>query len=131
MVTRATGEGTYSRDYDLLGNDGTMLSLMSVTVAGTNGVPGSITSWKIEFKTGGTKVLEINNNNFASLLLRCDLQQYRVEPLGQFMFNSTDFYPGRMFSTNPDNMDVYVTIADDNGYTKTVSANFPFPFREV
>jgi hypothetical protein len=102
--------------------------VMTGSVLSQNEIGGTITSWKFIFRSGDTELLEINKANYSTYLL------YNYGQSVLFAYNSAAInvsyadkahenfspYPGKLFSSNPDNMVIAITIADDNGNIQTL-----------
>ena len=95
---------------------------------------GRITAFSFVIKSGNVALVEVNSENYASWL--CGLWGELYIPALQassinVQHDTNVFYPGWIFGAYyPNNMDVFVTIVDDNGYTTTVSGNVNFIYVE-
>lgn len=109
------------------------LTYLSMTgrVTCQNEIGGKITAWKFVFKSGGRKLLEINDTNYSSYVLYM-YGQLRIPAYDMGILNVSyadklheTFSPfqGRLFDADPDNMDIFITISDDNANIRTIELN--------
>jgi hypothetical protein len=110
--------------------------VMNGSVLSQNAIGGTITSWKFIFKSGDTEILEINKANYSSYLL------YTYGPSVLYPYSSAVInvsyadkthenfspYPGKLFSSNPENMVISITITDDNGNIQTIERSIAVTF---
>jgi hypothetical protein len=110
--------------------------VMSGSVLSQNAIGGTITSWKFIFKSGDTELLEINNANYSFYILyaygQSVLSAYSSAVINVSYADKTheNFSPcpGKLFNSNPDNMDTFITITDDNGNVQTIERNMAVTF---
>ncbi len=98
----------------------------SCTVMNQSDVAGTITGWKIVFKSGSTELLEINSTNCAAFHM--DVQRdLRVQPRQERIIvgKTVPALDGSRFVADalPDNMDITVTIEDDHDNQSAVLAS--------
>ncbi len=100
-------------------------------IASQNEIGGRITSWQFIFKSGNTELFEINNGNYPSYALYSYgepiMNAYNsgvvtVSYADQAHQNFSPFL-GKPFSADPDNMDIFITVTDDNSNIQTVHFN--------
>ena len=93
------------------------------TVLNQSEILGTITSWKIVYKSGNTVVLEITSENCTSYNMagHVDLQ---IHPYKERILigKSVPAIAGTIFSSSsiPDHLDISVTIADENSNQSTI-----------
>jgi hypothetical protein len=96
-----------------------------------NDIGGKITAWKFVFKSGDRELLEINDANYSAYVLYTYGQLQIVSNTAGIVNVSyadkahENFSPfsGRLFDADPDNMDIFMTIADDNANIQTIELN--------
>jgi hypothetical protein len=109
------------------------LTYLSMTgrVQCQNEIGGTIRSWRFVFKSGNTELLEINDANYSFYVLYT-YGQLSVPANNQGIVNVSYadkaheiFSPflGRLFNADPDNMDIFMTISDDNANIQTIELN--------
>lgn len=135
---KSEGEGVYvitsgegRVDYD--GIAFTTDLFFGCTVLNQSDIPGTITGWKLVYKSGSTQVLEIASENcasynmdaFAKLLVHPYKERIivgkSVPALNKVYFNA---------STIPDHMDISVTVMDDNENKAIIHFNAPVTYSE-
>jgi len=115
--------------------DLTFLS-MNGNVECQNEIAGTITSWKFIFKSGSRDLLEINDANYSSYVLYTNVQPIiTANNMGFVYVSYADssheiFSPfhGKLFDAKPDNMDIFITITDDNANIQTIEFNTTVTF---
>jgi hypothetical protein len=106
------------------------------SVSSQNEIGGIISSWKFIFKSGNTELLEINNTNYSSFALyKYGISRVAAFGVGTLNLSYTDNYregyspfQGKLFDANPDNLDAFITITDDNGNMQTLQRNVAVAF---
>lgn len=102
--------------------DKTKIEYITIVVLSQNEIPGTISDWKITFKSGNSKLLEITPQNYSSYFLQSfgNPRVYAYNE-GSIHLLATSAIPGKLFSlSRPDKMDVIATITDDNSYIQTI-----------
>jgi hypothetical protein len=110
--------------------------VMKGTVSCQNEIGGTITSWQFIFKSGNTELLEINKINYSSyvlyaygqLILSANNSGIVNVSYADKLHDNFSPYQGKLFSANPDNMDIFITITDDNANIQTIGFNTAVTF---
>jgi hypothetical protein len=110
--------------------------VMQGRVLSQNEISGTITSWKFIFKSGNTELLEINDANYSSYnlftygQLRIFANNVGTVNVSYIDKSHENFFPfhGKLFDANPDNMDIFITITDDNANIQTIEFNTTVTF---
>lgn len=130
VISKVVGKVMYFHFEDI-----TCLAIYS-SVSSQNEIGGIISSWKFIFKSGNTELLEINNANYASFALyKYGLSIVVAFGVGTLNLSYSDknregFSPcqGKLFNENPDNLDAFITITDDNGNVQIIELNMAITF---
>jgi hypothetical protein len=102
--------------------------VMNASVLSQNTIGGTITSWKFIFRSGDSELIEISKANYSTYLLYTYGQSV-LYPNNSAAINVSyadkaheNFSPcpGKLFSSDPDNMVISITILDDNGNIQTL-----------
>jgi len=105
--------------------------IMIGRIASQNEIGGKITSWQFVFKSGNAELFEINSSNFPSYALYAYgetlMSAYNsgivtVSYADQSHENFSPFL-GKPFNADPDNMDILITVIDDNSNIQTIRFN--------
>lgn len=100
---------------------------------------GTVTAWRIVFRSGKTELLEVTDGNYADYAPFLLVTPIASWGMGSFMWQSnnprdlTDShpYPGRLFAAAvPDNFNVYMTITD-GGATVNVEQNLLVYYSQI
>jgi hypothetical protein len=110
--------------------------VMNISVTSQNTIGGTINSWRFVFNSGDAKVIEINNANYSSYALytygQPIIYAYNIGLVNVSYADKTHEnyspFPGKLFNSNPDNVDVFITITDDNGNIQTIERNIAVMF---
>lgn len=104
----------------------------SCGISNQSEIAGTIIAWKFVFKKGSTELLEINSDNCTSYNI-IKFADVRVKPysvreiLGETIpAIERDLFP----YGDPDNMDISVTITDDNSNQATIHLTVPVSYNE-
>ncbi|MBN1471662.1 MAG: hypothetical protein JW925_07765 [Syntrophaceae bacterium] len=104
----------------------------SCGISNQSGIAGTIDAWKFVFKSGNTKVLEINSENCTSYNIikfeNVPIKPYSVREISGETIPQIkrDLFP----YGDPDNLDISVTITDDNSNQVTIHFNAPVSYNE-
>jgi hypothetical protein len=104
----------------------------SCGVSNQGEVAGTIDAWKFVFKKGSTAYLEINSENCPSYniiyFVNVRINPYSVREISGETIPQVemDLFP----YGDPDNMDISVTITDDNSNQQTIHFNAPVTYDE-
>jgi hypothetical protein len=104
----------------------------SCGISNQSEIAGTINAWKFVFKFGNTELLEISSENCASYNI-IKFENVPIKPYSvREIFGETipvierDLFP----NGDPDNMDISVTITDDNSNQVTIHFNAPVSYNE-
>jgi hypothetical protein len=104
----------------------------SCGISNQSGIAGTINSWKFVFKNGSTELLEITSENCSSYNIikfeNVPIKPYSVREISGEAIPAIerDLFP----YGDPDNMDISVTITDDNSHKATIHFNAPVSYNE-
>ncbi len=122
------GEGNIS--YNSTRNETSLR--ITFAVVSWNSIDARITGWRIVFKAKKEQLLEVNDGNHPAYAPFVAYNDIRHNDTAIFLMQSVNPanaadqrpYPGKLFPGNPpDNIDVFVTITDDEGRTETTEQN--------
>lgn len=122
------GEGNIS--YNSTRNDTSLRIVFDVV--SWNAIDAQITGWRIVFKAGKARLLEVNAGNYLDYVPFVVFTPVRHNDTASFLMQSANPdnladrrpYPGQLFPGDaPTNIDVFVTISDQNGKTETIEQN--------
>lgn len=103
------------------------------TVSNQSESTGTIAAWKCVYKSGNTELLEINSDNCSSFNM-VNYANLRVYPYKERIIigKSVPAIEKTLFSAAriPDNMDISVTITDDNSNQMIIHFNATVTFSE-
>jgi len=104
----------------------------SCGISNQSEIAGTINAWKFVFKSGNTEVLEITSENcFSYNIIKFDnvpIKPYSVREISgeTIPVIERDLFP----NGDPDNLDISVTITDDNSNQVTIHFNAPVSYNE-
>lgn len=122
------GEGNIS--YDAAANETSLR--IAFAIVSWNSLDARISGWRIVFKAKKTQLLEVNAGNHQAYAPFVAFGAIRHNDTSSFVMQSTNPanladrhpFPGKLFPGDPpDNIDVFVTITDDEGKTETTEQN--------
>ena len=105
-----------------------------------NDAHAGITGWRITYRSGKKKLLEVNDANYlayAPYVIFWDIYAYDKGSFTLQCHEPGDManahpYPGRLFpAALPDNLDIRLTLTDADGTTENVERNIEVMFSSV
>ena len=122
------GEGNIS--YNSTRNETSLR--IAFAIVSWNSLDARISGWRIVFKAKKAQLLEVNDGNYPEYAPFVAFGAVRHNDTSTFLMQSVNPgnaadqrpYPGKLFpGAAPDNIDVFVTITDDDGRTETTEQN--------
>ncbi len=104
----------------------------SCGISNQSEIAGTINAWKFVFKSGNTEVLEINSENCFSYNI-IEFENVPIKPFSvrEIMGETIPAIGRDLFPYgDPDNMDISVTITDENSNQMTIHFNAPVSYNE-
>lgn len=104
----------------------------SCGIANQSEIAGTIDAWKFVFKKGSAELLEITSENCSAYNIiefaNVPIKPYSVREISgeTIPVIARDLFP----DGDPDNMDISVTITDDNSNQVTIHFNAPVSYNE-
>jgi hypothetical protein len=104
----------------------------SCGISNQSDILGTIKSWKFVFKSGNTELLEINSENCSSYnIIKFDNVQIKPYQVREIFGETIPPVERDLFGYgDPDNMDISVSITDDNSNDVTIAFNAPVSYNE-